>query len=108
MNAADFWAMVDIRGPEDCWPWKGLVLSSNNPMLRYGYYSEGSKRVYAHRKAYELWYNEQLGDMQALHTCDNPPCCNGKHLFKGTHADNMRDMIAKKRGIGSPSAIENL
>jgi HNH endonuclease len=32
-----------------------------------------------------------------LHTCDNPPCCNPKHLFVGTAFDNIQDMQRKGR-----------
>lgn len=35
--------------------------------------------------------------MEALHRCDNPPCCNRDHLFSGTQADNVHDMHAKGR-----------
>lgn len=41
--------------------------------------------------------------IKVLHTCDNPPCVNPKHLFRGTQLDNMRDKIQKGRGV-SPGA----
>lgn len=32
-----------------------------------------------------------------LHDCDNPRCCNPKHLRLGTHRDNMDDKIVRNR-----------
>lgn len=33
------------------------------------------------------------------HTCDNPPCCRGSHLFLGDALANMQDKVAKGRAI---------
>lgn len=53
----------------------------------------------AHRVAYVLLYGDFDFALDVCHHCDNPPCCNGDHLFLGTAKDNIWDAIQKGRWI---------
>jgi len=89
----DFWSYVDIKGPYDCWLYKGTI----NKESGYGVFYLNNKGIRAHRLAYELMKGFLDEEMLSCHTCDNPPCCNPNHLFEGTNLDNNRDMIIKGR-----------
>lgn len=87
-----FWAKVDIRGPDDCWPWVGARNGYG-----CGHLGISGKNVSAHRLAYELVKGPILDGTEVCHSCDNHPCCNPAHLWPGTHLDNMQDAVAKGR-----------
>lgn len=88
-----FWSHVDSSGGLfACWEWK----ASRNK-LGYGCSEINYRRYLAHRLAWELTQGSISDGLCVCHHCDNPPCCNPSHLFLGTSAENMRDMIAKGR-----------
>lgn len=76
--------------PSDCWEWTG-------PFSDKGYGVYGSPKRKAHRLMFEQCFGPIPPGMQILHACDNPPCCNPKHLRLGTNASNVLDRQQKGR-----------
>lgn len=92
--AERFWAHVIVSDADVCWPWTRSRLPKG-----YGRIYVAGKFLLAHRVAYELRRGPIPSGLLVLHRCDNPPCCNPKHLFLGTHQDNVRDMTTKGRAF---------
>jgi hypothetical protein len=96
------WKHIKVGGPDECWEWQ-----KKRNHHGYGEYSIKHVSHRAHKVVYELannvtlppisQYRPKRGDQLVLHSCDNPPCCNPKHLFLGTHKSNMEDMVKKGR-----------
>lgn len=93
-----FWSKVAFTAnPNICWEWTGSK-------GRRGYSQFSIKRVNVYttsRIAYHLSYKDDMTDLFVCHTCDNPKCCNPKHLFLGTTQDNVDDREKKGRGNGN-------
>ncbi len=87
-----FWSRVAQDAPTECWEWQSY--SYNNG---YGCFKAFCKGWLAHRVAYYFHYNEDPGDLCVCHTCDNPICCNPKHLWLGTPRENNQDKLDKGR-----------
>jgi len=91
-----FWEKVDIRGPDECWPWLASTGERGyGKIMIHG--PDGKAMATASRIAYELCFGPVHDGLQVLHSCDNPPCCNPGHLFLGTQLQNVADMEAKGR-----------
>lgn len=95
------WSKVDKRGEDECWPWLGFRNHDGYGRTwinNYGYFAHRVIYNLAHPNVIELNAPKSTDSSGfLLHTCDNPICCNPKHLVVGTHADNMADKAAKGR-----------
>lgn len=88
-----FMAKIAIADSGGCWEWTGARWPRG-----YGEVNMAKRPKLVHRVVYEMLIGPIPDRMEVCHHCDNPPCCNPVHLFIGTHADNMRDKVAKGRG----------
>lgn len=96
---AKFYAGVVKKSPDDCWPFEAGSFNQRGWHRTISGNLNGRKRNFlAHRVAYELANGEIPKGLFVLHRCDNPVCCNPKHLFLGTQSDNAKDMWRKNRG----------
>ncbi len=104
-EAKKFWSKVDIGDKDDCWPFLGCF-------GKHGYGVVGFRRKFwrAHRLALVLYLGRPLNKNElACHKCDNRKCCNPNHLFVGSPADNMHDMIKKgRKRVGSRASQTKL
>jgi len=87
-----FWEKVDKKSDDECWEWTRCKVRGG-----YGWFNTGEKYFLAHRFAWKFTYGDIPLGMLVCHTCDNPPCCNPKHLWIGTDKDNAVDRVKKNR-----------
>ncbi len=93
-----FWAKVDRRQPEECWPWTALKVN-NGSGQEYGHFRYKRKMVRAHRVSFSITKGPIPFGAVIRHTCDNPLCCNPNHLISGTQKENVQDRYDRGRAV---------
>lgn len=98
-----FRALV-AAGPRDqCWLWQASCKGG------YGRFKTSPyETVIASRFALVLATKEEYLHLHALHSCDNPRCCNPTHLRWGTPDENVQDKVERGRcNTGPQDGLNN-
>jgi hypothetical protein len=106
-----FWAKVDKRGPDECWPWLGSIEQTG-----YGHFQttyEGVRFTKAHRFAHHVTVGPIPVDLDLDHTCHTRDgscrlgnacphrrCCNPAH----TEPVSERINVLRSRGLSADRA----
>lgn len=110
-SVAHFWMHVDVRGPDECWPWTGATNEGG-----YGRWSSPywPGDTYAHRIAYRMAKGpiprghevdhdcHNLAGCQLGDDCPHRPCQNYGHLLAVTLPVNRRSHSGPPRKTHCP------
>jgi hypothetical protein len=110
----DVFKYVEIKGPDDCWPWTGPISRKGLP-----YFTVEGRKYTAYRVTKWLVtrdFNILDESVVPMHQCkdadgkaiDNPLCCNPAHTVMGSHEDNMLDMMLKGRSGLTKDVIRDI
>jgi len=89
-----FWSMVRVGEQDECWPW----LKHVDKTTGYGRLMYQGKTWKPHRLAHYLTNGVLTSpNLHMMHLCNNPICCNPKHLRPGTTKENIQ--MASRDGL---------
>lgn len=105
-----FWSHIEVLDPLDCWPWiSSHALSDGRGFFKCKSNDGVWRNVLASRVACHLGNGPFDSELDVLHGCDNPPCCNPAHLQPGTSMQNSNDCVSKGRiAVGERSSSGKL
>lgn len=90
MQLEDFWNNVNVLEDKDeCWEWTRAKTEEG-----YGTVFIGKCQIYAHVIAYFIgngYRFVKVNKAHICHKCNNPSCCNPRHLYHGSAKSNMED-----------------
>ncbi len=95
-----FWSKVETGDPGACWRWLGSRIGG------HGSFNIGGRPRIASRVSWTLTNGTITDGLYVLHKCDNRPCVNPAHLYLGTQADNVLDMLRKGHYKNAPKTDE--
>lgn len=95
-----FWSKIEIKTEEECWNWKEGT--NKRGYGRFHIPSTDNGVSLAHRFAYALVNGPIPDEDCVLHSCDNPPCCNPRHLSLGDRIKNNDEMRERGRDSKPP------
>lgn len=84
---------INSGNPDSCWLWQG-ALNKHGYGIIGGVVNGKRTSILVHRLILEEKIKRAIKEgYGSLHTCNNPPCCNPRHLYEGTSLDNAKDMV---------------
>jgi len=96
-RVTEFWMQVARADDRECWPWTGYTEDGYGRMFFNG------RMTGAHELALTFTTGEaRVPSLDTCHSCNNPICCNPRHLRFDTRQGNVDDMMAAGRNVSPP------